>query len=69
MFYTKAEREAMGKPVDNVGFGGEIFAGMGGITGMSDLVDGVERMRFDNALPGEEMPAITGASRRAIEAP
>ena len=60
----------MGKPVDNVGFGGDLYAGMGGITGMNDLVDGVERMRFDNMLPpGEEQKALTGASRRAIEAP
>ena len=42
-FYTKDERVAMGKPVDNLGGGGEMYAALGGLTDFSDLVDGIER--------------------------
>lgn len=34
----------MGKPVDNLGGGGEMYAALGGLTSFSDLVDGVERV-------------------------
>lgn len=48
-FYTKDERVAMGKPVDNLGGGGEMYAALGGLTDFSDLVDGIERS--DNVNP------------------
>jgi len=61
-FYTKDERVAMGKPVDNLGGGGDMYAAMGGITDFTSLVDGIER---EQAGPAE-LPA---PSRRAIQAP
>jgi hypothetical protein len=69
MFYTKQDRVQMGKPVDNLGSGGAMYAGMGGVTDMVSLVDGIEQHRFHEALPGEAQPALTGTSRRAIEGP
>ena len=44
VFQSKAEREAAGKPVENVGKGGAAFeAACGGITRFSSLVSGVMR--------------------------
>ncbi|OMJ67606.1 hypothetical protein SteCoe_35188 [Stentor coeruleus] len=59
-FYTKDERIAMGKPVDNLGGGGDMYAALGGLTDFSDLVDGVERLQAAEYLEGHEKP-------RAIE--
>ena len=43
VFETREERMAAGKPVDNIAMGGEGYAAMGGITGFSSLLPGVDR--------------------------
>ena len=48
-----------GRPVDNLGGGGQAYAALGGVTDMSSLVDGVERVAA--ALP---FSAAVGAIQR-----
>lgn len=66
-FYSKSERQAMGKPTDNLGGGGELYAGMGGLTDFSDLVDGIEKV--EPVEYAGKRYELTGASLRAVEAP
>eukprot|EP00727_Mastigamoeba_balamuthi_P013917 m51a1_g9148 hypothetical protein (377) ;mRNA; f:94456-96109 len=40
---SREERQAAGRPVDNLCGGGEGYEALGGITGFSSLVDGIER--------------------------
>lgn len=63
-FYTKDERIAMGKPVDFLG--GEMYAGMGGLTDLVSLTDGIER---EQMVQYASQPAITGQTRLQIEGP
>lgn len=54
----------MGKPVDNLGGGGDMYAALGGLTDMASLVDGVERMEM---VEHAQQPALQGPQRRAVE--
>ena len=74
-FYTRDERLAMGKSVDNLGGGGEMYAALGGLTDFSDLADGIDRYPGDeyanresnNAImPGPEKKAIKGIEGKGI---
>jgi hypothetical protein len=40
VFESREDREAAGRPVDNLAMGGEGYEAMGGITNYSSLVDG-----------------------------
>ena len=64
-FYTKDERVAMGKPVNSIG-GGDMYAGLGGLTDLVSLTDGVER---EQMVHYSNQQALTGQSRMAIEGP
>ncbi|KAH3757672.1 protein FAM221A [Pelomyxa schiedti] len=44
VFETRQERMESGRPVDNLGGGGEGYAALGGITNFSSLLDGVDRL-------------------------
>lgn len=81
VFESREERLAMGRPVDNFGGGGELYAAMGGVTDFASLVDGADREAIGPMLqqgPDGPTKAIrfagqnfeaSGASRRAIEGP
>jgi len=58
VFETREERQALGRPVDNLGGGGEGYEALGGITSFSSLVDGIERMDPSGAggPPPHELP-------------
>mmetsp|Transcript_25591 Transcript_25591/g.64188 ORF Transcript_25591/g.64188 Transcript_25591/m.64188 type:complete len:376 (-) Transcript_25591:621-1748(-) len=58
VFERRAEREAAGRPVDNLAGGGAMYAGVGGVTDFSSLIDGHER--YDRRLPGGGFPGAGG---------
>lgn len=53
VFETREERQAAGRPVDNLAGGGQGYEAMGGITSFSSLVDGIDRLGL---APGEMLP-------------
>ena len=55
VFETKEERQAAGRPVDNLAGGGLGYEAMGGITSFSSLVDGIDRLGL---APGESPPQL-----------
>jgi len=46
VFETRAERQAAGRPVDNLAGGGAGYEALGGITSFSSLVDGIDRLEL-----------------------
>lgn len=69
LFYTKDERISMGKPVDNLGGGGEMYAALGGLTDFSDLVDGVERVQEAEHVYRDREAALPGVQKKALKGP
>lgn len=59
---TRAEREAAGRPVDNLTGGGAAYEALGGVTDFASLADGVDR-------PQRELPFTRAAGRLQREAP
>lgn len=64
VFETREERQAAGRPVDNLAGGGAGYEAMGGITSFSSLVDGIDRM----AVGPSGEPELIGAppARKAL---
>jgi hypothetical protein len=58
VFETREERQAAGRPVDNLAGGGQGYEALGGLTSFSSLVDGIDRMAIG---PGGETPELVGA--------
>ena len=45
----REERQALGRPVDNLGGGGVGYEALGGITSFSSLIDGIDRLDASGA--------------------
>lgn len=58
VFETREERQAAGRPVDNLAGGGQGYEALGGLTSFSSLVDGVDRMQIG---PDGHTPQMVGA--------
>jgi hypothetical protein len=57
VFETREERQASGRPVDNLAGGGAGYEALGGLTSFSSLVDGIDRM----AIGPSGQPELVGA--------
>jgi len=57
VFETREERQAQGRPVDNLAGGGAGYEALGGLTSFSSLVDGVDRLALG---AGEEPRSLQG---------
>jgi hypothetical protein len=57
VFETKEERQAAGRPVDNLAGGGAGYEALGGITSFSSLVEGVDRLALGAGDAPEQLDA------------
>lgn len=68
VFETREERIAAGRPVDNLGGGGDGFVALGGITSFSSLVDGAERQQQQPSSSSSLLPPLPSPPSQATVA-